>query len=88
VSYVLEVTTKLKDHFYVNETDKPIDAKQLFVGRQDKDYLLERSETKYFYWQNWREEDFKITIDFLKEHFTSSKMVEIMIGKMKDSENE
>lgn len=88
VSYVIEVTTKFKDHFFENESDKPIDAKQLFVGLQDRDYLLQGSQTKYFYWQNWREEDFKISIDFLKEHFTSSRMVEIAIGKMKDTDGE
>ena len=32
VSYVIEVTTKYKDHFFKNTTDRPIDAKQLFVG--------------------------------------------------------
>ena len=49
VSYIIKVQTTYMNHFSEDPNDRPLNAIQLYSGTQDKDYLLNAAETKYFY---------------------------------------
>jgi hypothetical protein len=88
VSYYIEAKTKIKSHFTFNATDKPLNIKQLYLGTQDKNFLINPKETQYFYFQNWRNEPLKINVDLLQEHVISSRYIDIQLGKMVDTDND
>ena len=60
--------------------EQPINIKHLYVGSQDWDTYLKAGETKYFYFQNWREETLAFSFQFLNRHFLTNRNIDMTLG--------
>jgi hypothetical protein len=60
--------------------EQPLNVKHLYVGSQDWDTYLKAGETKYFYFQNWREETLAFSFQYLNRHFLTNRNIDMTLG--------
>ena len=83
-SYTIEASTvhRVDDDAETSSQDQPLNVKHLYVGAQDWDTYLKAGETKYFYFQNWREEDLVFSFQYLNRHYLTHRNIEMTVGQV------
>ena len=89
ISYSISVTTKqhnalLEDGKSTSE-ETFLDIDPIYIGPQDADIYLSEGKTKYFYFQNWREESIKFTLSYLNQHFMTTSNIKMEVGQGRDN---
>lgn len=83
ISFTIEVETVNRVNTSETSTaEQPLNVKHLYVGSQDWDTYLKAGETKYFYFQNWREETLAFSFQYLNRHYLTSRNIDMALGQV------
>lgn len=72
VTFSIAASTRVHDSVAEDGTaSASLQYEQLFLGPQDKDVLLQPNETRYFIFQNWRDESIEIQLQHHNEYLSA-----------------
>ena len=63
---------------------KQIDIEKVYLGGHAKDEVFDIGQSKYYYFQNWRDERVCFKVEFLSRFFNIEKMFVLDVGRLND----